>query len=182
MSTKPQTSTNMAETVIFQGDIHDVESFLQWVINHSEDAQAASGIVNNVEKALMEYFGEPEDLHIIGTPLQGLPPTPHTPTSTDISSTDFYLSCVEYVDDFRQWVIRDSEDAESAVARLEPINYTDKRSTQPAEALIDIENLHQLLTDCENAVMMETLHDPSPSTSYHTPPLFRESISPHTNA
>ncbi|PPQ82171.1 hypothetical protein CVT25_015111 [Psilocybe cyanescens] len=120
MSTKPQTSANMAETVVFQGDINDVESFLQWVINHSKDAQAASAIVNNVERALVEYFRDPEDLHMIGTPLQGLSSTPHTPTSTDVSSTGFYQSCVEYVDDFRQWVIRNSEDAESAAARLEP--------------------------------------------------------------
>ncbi|PPQ90381.1 hypothetical protein CVT25_007792 [Psilocybe cyanescens] len=165
MSTTPQMSTNMPETVIFQGDIHDVESVLQWVINHSEDAQAASAIVNNIERALMEYFGDPEDPHMTGTPLQGLSSTPHTPTSTDVSSTDFYQSCVEYVDDFWQWVIRDSEDAESAAARLE-------------QASIDIENLHQLLTECKNVVMMETLQDPSPSTGYHTPLHFRDSISP----
>ncbi|PPQ82313.1 hypothetical protein CVT25_008453 [Psilocybe cyanescens] len=151
MSTTLQTSTNILQTVVFQGDIHDVESFLQWVINHSKDAQAASAIVNNVERALVEYFGDPEDPHMIGTPLQGLPPTPYTPTSTDVSSTEFYQSCVEYVDDFRQWVIRDSEDAESAAARLE---------------------------QRENALMMETLQKPPPSASYHTPPLFRESISP----
>ncbi|PPQ85504.1 hypothetical protein CVT25_006583 [Psilocybe cyanescens] len=199
MSTIPQTYTNVPGTVVFQGDIHDADSFLQWVINHSKDAQAASDIVNSrshctflatnkrlirladVEKASVEYFGEHEDPHTIGTPLQELPSTSHIPTSTDISNTEFYQSCVEYVDDFRQWVIRESEDAESAAARLERKPHSSSSNilyqlTQPAEAFIDMENLHKWLTECENASAIETLLDPSPSTSCPTPPFSEYSI------